>query len=159
MIIALANTDKVVVVDDEDYPLLSRYAWSLDHKGYAKTSAFGTTVKIHRMILNAPKDALVDHKDRDKLNNRKANLRLCDNAFNQANTDKREFIKGKPTSSKYKGVHWRKDMDKWIARLSYMNKRIHLGSFDSEEEAALAYNEKALEVWGEYANLNKVVLK
>lgn len=51
----LGGTDKVAIVDDEDYPLLSRYSWHLDHKGYVKTSAFGTTVKLHRFILNAPK--------------------------------------------------------------------------------------------------------
>jgi hypothetical protein len=156
MIIALANTGKVAVVDDEDYPLLSRYAWSLDHKGYVKTSAFGTTVKLHRMVLNAPKDAQVDHKDRDKLNNRKNNLRLCDNAYNQANTEKRKFVNGKQTSSKYKGVKKSSNKKKWVAALNSKGERFYLGSFDSEEEAALAYNQKAFEVWGEYAFLNEV---
>lgn len=65
-------------------------------------------------------------------------------------------MNGKKTSSKYKGVHWRKDINKWVARISHRNKRIHLGCFDDEREAAKAYNEKALELWGEFARLNEI---
>lgn len=154
----IANSDKRAIVDDEDYPILNRYSWSLDHKGYVKTSAFGTTVKLHRMILNAPKDSQVDHVDRDKLDNRKKNLRLCDNAFNQANTKKREFVNGKPTSSKYKGVKRSTNNKKWVASLNHLGNRYHLGTFEKEEDAALAYNKKAEEVWGEFAYLNEVKL-
>ena len=145
-----------VTVDSEDYPILSRYSWHLDAKGYVVTNFCGTTVRIHRLILNPSKDDQVDHKNRNKLDNQKGNLRLCDNTLNQANTVKREYVNGRKTSSKYKGVHWRKDVKKWNARLSHKNKRIALGFFDSEEDAARAYNEKALEVWGEFANINNI---
>jgi hypothetical protein len=151
-LIALANHLYVALVDDEDYPLLSRYAWSLDRKGYVKTSAFGTTVKLHRMILNAPKDALVDHINMNKLDNRKENLRLCDNAFNQANTNKRETVNGKITSSQFKGVSWIKSVGKFRVKI----KRKYIGTFTCEACAALKYNEEAIKEWGEFANLNSV---
>jgi hypothetical protein len=151
-LLALANSIYNAIVDDEDYSLLSRYAWSLDHKGYVKTSAFGTTVKLHRMILNAPKDAQVDHINLDKLNNCKSNLRLCDNVLNQANTIKREFVNGKKTSSQFKGVSWVKSAGKFRVKI----KNRYIGTYKCEACAALKYNEEALKAWGEFANLNNV---
>lgn len=147
----LAGTDRVALVDEEDYPLLSRYKWSLDAKGYVKTSLVNTTVRLHRLILNPGKFDQVDHHNHDKLDNRKCNLRMCTNALNQANTRKRSG-----TSSKYKGVHWRKDLGKWASRISNKGKRIYLGYFDNEEDAAKAYNKKAEELWGDFALLNNI---
>lgn len=151
-LLALANAIACAYVDDEDYPLLSRYAWSLDHKGYAKTSAFGTTVKLHRMILNAPKDAQVDHINLDKLNNCKSNLRLCDNKLNQANTIKREYVNGKQTSSQFKGVSWVGSINRFRVKI----KKKYIGTYKCEACAALKYNEEAKKEWGEFALLNSV---
>lgn len=150
------GTNKKALVDDEDYPLLSRYKWHFDHKEYVKSSIFNTTVKLHRMIMAAPKSLQVDHINGDKLDNRKCNLRLCDNASNQANKKKRPLMKGKPTSSRFKGVHYRKDRKEWSARIGHKNKRIDLGSYKNEEDAAIAYNKAALKYHGEFASLNKI---
>jgi len=104
---------------------------------------------MHRFILNAPRHKLVDHIDGNGLNNRKANLRLCNHSQNAWNR--------RPNSgchSKYKGVYWNKDKKKWHATISKSYKRIHLGYFDNEIEAARAYDKKAKEFFGEFAYLN-----
>lgn len=154
--IQLSNSNVVCLVDDEDYSILSRYTWRIDPKGYVVTNFCGTTVRIHRFILNPPKNAQVDHKNNKKWDNQKHNLRLATNTENQRNVPKTP----RKTSSKYKGVHARKDRehrkDKWVARIAVDGKRIHLGYFNSEEEAALAYNNAAMKYFGEFANLNKL---
>ncbi|MFX0181968.1 MAG: AP2 domain-containing protein [Candidatus Hodarchaeota archaeon] len=60
-------------------------------------------------------------------------------------------------SSKYKGVYWSKSKKKWQAYIKKNNKRYHIGTFTEEDEAGLAYNRKALELFGEFACLNKVI--
>jgi hypothetical protein len=154
--IYMSNSIYPAFVDDEDFPLLNRYTWHVDPKGYVVTSLFGTTVRLHRFILNAPKNMQVDHINGDKLNNTKTNLRLATNTQNQQNVPKTP----RQTSSKFKGVHSRKDRehrkDKWVARIAVNGKRLHLGYFNSETEAALAYNEAAVKYFGEFANLNKL---
>lgn len=155
LILAIVNSDSKCMVDDEDYAILSRYSWSLDRKGYAKTSAFGTTIKMHRFLLNAPKNKQVDHIDGNPLNNQKENLRLCNNSQNQANRGKPK-TKKLETTSIYKGVHLRKDLNKWTARIGFNGTRKHLGHFNTQEEAAKAYNKSALELFGEFAKLNQI---
>jgi hypothetical protein len=150
--IQVSNNENLVMVDDEDYPILSRYTWNIDPKGYVVTNLNKTTIRMHRFILNPPKDMQIDHINGIKHDNRKCNLRLATNTQNQRNTFKRK----RETSSKYKGVHWRKDMGKWASRIAYEGKRIYLGYYDDETEAAEAYNMKALELFGEFANLNKI---
>jgi hypothetical protein len=93
---------------------------------------------------------LVDHKDRNGLNNQKENLRICDYSKNAQNS-KRNPIYG---SSNYKGVYLYKRTNKYRANIKLKGKRIYLGYFDSDKEAALAYNKKAIELFGEYACLN-----
>jgi hypothetical protein len=151
--IEVSGSRVAALVDDEDYPLLSRYKWSLDGKGYAKTNfhigSVNHTIKMHRLITAATKSFQVDHINQNKLDNRKDNLRLCNNRQNQGNMPKR-----KGGSSKYKGVH-RKD-GKWQARITTGSKRISLGYFLTEEGAAQAYNEAAPTYFGEFAYLNVI---
>ncbi len=149
--IKLSNSDVSCLVDDEDYPILSRYTWRIDPKGYIVTNFNGTTLRIHRLILNPPKNIQIDHKNNKKFDNQKHNLRLATNTQNQQNVLKTK----RKTSSKYKGVHWRKDANIWVARIAVNGKRIHLGFFGTELEAAKAYNEAAIGYFGEFANLNE----
>jgi len=104
---------------------------------------------MHRLIMNAPEGLVVDHIDRNGLNNRKCNLRLCTKAQNVQNSRPR-----RNRSSKYKGVFWNKLNKKWSASIHKGDKRIYLGGFDDEIEAALAYDRKAAELFGEFAYLN-----
>ena len=104
---------------------------------------------MHRLILNAPQNKLVDHVDGNGLNNRKTNLRLCN--YTQNAWNRRPAAGG---HSKYKGVTWNNNSKGWYVRICKDYKSIYLGCFDNEIEAALAYDHKAEELFGEFAYLN-----
>lgn len=158
---------KVAIVDDDDYDRLAEYKWYA-HKNrtcnlYYAMRQVGTApnqkcIRMHRVVANAPDGVMVDHKDGDSLNNRKANLRLCTHGQNIANRRR----KGKNKSSQYTGVTWRPDNRKWRAGIkggplipgTNRRKNITLGHFDSEVEAAHAYDDMAVIVHGEFACLN-----
>ena len=93
---------------------------------------------------------LIDHVNLVTSDNRWSNLRPASKMENQRNA------KPRGVSSKYKGINLRKDNDLWRARISVGNKRIDLGSFECEHEAALVYNQAAIKYFGSYAWLNKV---
>src|SRR6202522_3121523 len=110
---------------------------------------------IHRLLAltfipNPDNKPIVDHIDQNKLNNDLSNLRWCRQIENNYNRHKRNNI-----SSKYKGVGWHKQNKKWMASIHKDNKNIHLGCFDDEVMAAKKYNEKAIELFGEFASLNQ----
>jgi hypothetical protein len=140
------------LVDDEDYVLVSQYKWHL-HKGrktnYARIKNKHICTTMHRMVLVNP-EGLVDHINGNGLDNRKENLRVCTNAQNIRNMVKTSG------SSKYKGVTWDKRCNKWAAAIWLNYKRIHLGRYSSEIDAAKAYNEAAIRLFGDFANLNTV---
>lgn len=145
---------KNLLVSDEDYNWVSKYLWSVNKNGYAVRSVKTSDGKwsklyAHREILNAPTGLFVDHIDGNKLNNQRDNLRLCTSKDNQRNSKS-----ANGSSSKYKGVCWDKSRRKWLANITVDRKSIYIGRFKTEEEAALAYNEKAIELFGEFARLN-----
>lgn len=94
-------------------------------------------------------NSMLDHIDGDGTNNKVDNLRLVSNQENQMN--KRAKV---GCSSKYKGVHWCKQRERWRSRIKISGKFTFLGSYTSEEEAARAYDKAARETFGEYARLN-----
>lgn len=146
-----------VIVDDEDLPLVSKYKWSpiTNERGKIYVhSGVRPTISIHRLIMGvSSRDVLVDHINHDALDNRKKNLRICNKSQNCSN---RRSARG--ASSKYLGVSKSvsKNVTKWTATISKMRKMIYYGRFDTEIEAAKAYNEWAKEVHGEFANLNVI---
>ena len=146
------------VVDDEDYAALSEYNWYLTHFGYAARAVWTghrtAAVWLHREIVGARVGEDVDHADHDKLNNRRANLRICTRSQNQQNRLKSSLPGGRQPSSQYKGVSWFKSRKKWAAYIKQNGKRKHLGYFATEREAALAYDSAARQLFGEFAYLN-----
>lgn len=151
----------VALVDDEDYAMVMQHKWYASQKGdtvYAERTDWDKVAKryrhlsMHRLILNPPKGLKVDHKDRNGLNNQRFNLRLCNKAQNCMNARKPDH----GLSSKYKGVVLFKRQGTYRAYIKKDQKQYHLGYFGTPEEAALAYNAKAVELFGEYARLNKV---
>lgn len=92
---------------------------------------------------------VVDHKDRDKMNDRIENLRAATHTQNMQNR-----TSSKRSTSKHLGVCFGTDCKKWISIISIKGKQIHLGYFDTENKAAIAYNNAALIHHGEFANLN-----
>lgn len=137
---------KFAKVDNEDFDRLKDINWSYSD-GYAINHKLGS---MHRYIMNAPSNMLVDHKKLENtLDNRKENLRLATKSQNASN------IKSHVDStSQYKGVSWRKDTEKWNASITKDGVYYSLGCYSTEEEAALAYDKKALELFGEFARLN-----
>ena len=99
--------------------------------------------------MNAPAGLVVDHIDGNGLNNRKSNLRVCTQAQNSLNSRPR-----RNSSSRYKGVSFYKRDKIWQAQIFYNFRTINIGRFDDEIEAALAYDRKAAELFGEFAYLN-----
>ena len=96
-----------------------------------------------------PKGMATDHINGDGLDNRKQNLRICTHAENLRN---RRL--GKNNTSGYKGVSWHKLHKLWYAHISHNKKLMSLGYFKDKEEAAKAYDRKAIELFGEFAKLN-----
>lgn len=108
---------------------------------------------MHRFILGITDPKIkVDHINHNELDNGKCNLRACQHKQNMRNVLKCK----RQTSSMYKGVYWHKMGKKWMGYISYEGKRIHLGLFTNEGDAARAYNERASELYGEFARFNEV---
>lgn len=155
---------KFAQVDDDDFEELNKFKWTLTkcdnsfyalrtiYEGRISKGVYGKQKKIylHRQIMNAPSDKLVDHKDGDGLNCQKTNMRLATKSENQRN--KKPKTNG---TSEYLGVCWSKKENKWLAQINIPNVRKRIGVFKSEENAAIAYNILAEKHYGEFANINK----
>lgn len=142
-------------VDDEDFDWLSKFNWNRQlgaSRGYARCGVGGKVLLMHRVIMHCSPNQSVDHINHDKLDNRKANLRVVSQSDNMANARKT----AKPKSSKFKGVNRRKKNGRWRAELFKHGVYYYLGDYSTEVEAAQAYNKKALEMSGACAHLNEV---
>jgi len=106
---------------------------------------------MHREILNPPDHLLVDHINRNGLDNRKANLRPATRSQNSMN---KPFIKTTPSSSKYRGVSWSKSQKKWNVQIGLNGKHKFIGYFHDEIQAAKAYDRAAKLYHKEFAVLN-----
>lgn len=149
---------KIAIVDDEDFEKLSQYKWFAHNDKnfrlwYVMRKAGSKHLYMHRVVLNVPKDLEIDHINGDGLDNRKSNLRIC---TRQENT--RNKRKGKGTS-KYKGVYWNKKVRKWHTQIVVNHRRIYLGLFEDEREAALQYDVFAEKYFGGFAKPNLPNLK
>lgn len=160
------RTGLFAMVDDQDYDWLNQFKWrsKCGYKSktcYAVRTLLASESKIKRgismhcqIIGSCSRNQQVDHKDQNGLNNQKNNLRLCSQSQNNANRSPLPR-----STSKYLGVcYWpEKGRRKhWIANISKNNKSIRIGRFKTEIEAAVAYNKKAKEIHGQFANLNKI---
>lgn len=116
------------IIDAEDYPLVSKYKWCSDRSGYAKTVNEG--IYLHRLLLNAKTGQQVDHINLNILDNRKKNLRICNNSLNSSNR--------KPYNKlSLKGVEKHKN-GKYSAYFRNENKQYHSPCYKSKEEASFA---------------------
>lgn len=146
---------KFTIVDDEDYEKLKDFKWWYSKIGYAVHTEYisltqgSNKIYMHRLILETPLNMCCDHINGNRLDNRKCNLRIVtkqQNQWNRSSTGK--------GSSKHKGVYFSKQKNKWLSKIQKDFKEYHIGFFATENEAVIAYNKKAVELFGEYAKLN-----
>lgn len=154
---------KFAQVDDEDYDFLMQWKWQTkkdSHTYYASryrniTRTNRVLILMHRELLGLKKGdgKFGDHKDRNGLNNQRGNIRIATKSENMRN-------KQGYGVSNYRGVslnvynNKNRVYIKWIATIKNSGKQKTLGRFNTEIEAALAYNKVAKELYGEFANLN-----
>ncbi len=144
------------LVDDEDYPLLSRHSWHVIHSGktqhYATMTFRGMAILMHHLIVpsktTGPRRYL-DHSNGNGCDNRKENLRFASRSENARNCTAQVG-----TSSKFKGVCWHKGRQQWTAGIWLEGRRQHLGYYEDEILAALVYDEEALKQFGRFSRLN-----
>lgn len=140
------------IIDADDVPLVEGYTWKAfvdKRRVYATTEIGGrknkTGIRMHRLIMGAPKGVDVDHIDHNGINNRRANMRLCTRSENLQNQRKRL-----DNTSGFKGVNYYKRTGRWRAYIMRDSKEQHLGYFDTPEEAHSAYCKASKEIHGEY---------
>lgn len=154
--------NKFALIDNEDYRLISKYKWcAVNNHNYTYYALSGCwnkqtkkvkQIRMHRLIMGITDPKIqIDHINGNGLDNRKKNLRVCNNSQNHMNQEKRKFC-----SSRFKGVYWYKLLNKWRARIYMNGKSKDLGHFDNEIEAAKVYNEAAIRYFGEFAKLNVI---
>jgi len=140
--------------DPEDEVRLLDHFWVVTYSGKDRFPVLYTTVDtklvyMHRYLLGVTDSKVfVDHKDGDRFNNKRSNLRLCNNQQNCTNQKPRFGLKYKGVSKLPSGMY--------RARVAVEGKHVHIGVYATEDLAALAYNDAALWYHGEFARLNTV---
>ncbi|WP_430229663.1 hypothetical protein [Paraburkholderia tropica] len=149
----------IVHVDEEDAHLFDGRAWravectpgKIYIRWQTKRRGKYKSFYLHRLIMDASKGILVDHRDGDGLNCRRLNLRLGDHVLNARNSQK---IKNRVTTSRFKGVNWHKRNKRWFCRIRHSGKQHVLGNFASEVEAAYVYDIASIQFHGDEGRTN-----
>jgi len=146
---------KLALIDNEDFEYLNQWKWHWDGEYAARTIKFnGITHKItmHRLILNnIPKGKESDHINRDKLDNRRNNLRIVSNAENQMNKNLQ-----KNNRSGVRGICWYGKYDKWQTRIGFGGKKMFLGYFSNIKDAIEIYNTTSKKLYGKFTYINQM---
>ncbi len=148
----------VAFFSPDDLEKVSGGVWYSDHRRDAtyaarltQTKNFRTKIYLHRLITGATKGVTTDHIDGDGLNNRRENLRVCSNI---ENCRSRHKARGR---SKFKGVLWNRQNQKWKANITIDSRLKHLGFFDDDVLAARAYDRAVQVYFGEFCMTNEAM--
>jgi hypothetical protein len=157
---------KFAIVDDEDYPYLSRFKWYYhrlpDGEEYAATGMYvgkrTFNIPMHYFLTERKNGLVILFKNKNSLDNRKENLLMVSASESRHQTRKYKMRDDNHTGirSKFKGLCWHPVLKKWQVSIIKGKKRTYVGVFASEIDAARAYNEKALELYGELAYQNQI---
>lgn len=148
---------KFTIIDKDDLEFVMRHKWhpqitnGITYAYSRPNFSRKETLALHRYIVGCPKGMVVDHKNGDTLDNRRDNLRVC---TQKQNTRNRRKIKPTKDGGRFKGVRTSRNGKKWYADIISDGKTYRLGVFNTERDAASAYNAKAKELHGEFAKLN-----
>lgn len=134
--------------DKEDFEKIKPYTWHITACGYVAGKKYGDTTDtlMHRLVMNAPKNKQVHHKNHKKNDNRKQELQLCTNKENS-----RHKKKMKSNTSGTTGVSWSSGMKKWHAQIMVNYNNINLGYFENIDDAKTAYDIAKHKYFGEFA--------
>jgi hypothetical protein len=144
---------KYAIISLEDYEKISQHKWRAlrsPQTFYAVRSQKGKTIYMHNQVAYPPSGMMVDHIDHNGLNNSRGNLQLATRSQNACNRRKRDT----KCTSRYKGVWFNKREGKWMSSIKIECRRIFLGYFDNQLDAAKAYDKAAKEYHGKFAALN-----
>ena len=151
--ICLTGTADRMICDIEDLDKLKRSTWSKNAKGYAKCrkkiDGKIKTVLAHRLIMNAQEGSIVDHINRNRLDNRKSNLRMVDIKANRVHSELRPG-----NTSGYAGVQRQKNS--WVAMITKDGKYGVIGHYETKEDAIKARRKAEMEIYGVYSNENYI---
>ena len=131
--------------DLEDYVIIKDYCWSLDNHGYLRSSKNKKKINMARLIMNTPENMVVDHIDRNIVDNRKENLRNCSSMNNSWNTKR---VGGK--HSGFSGVYWNEKNKNYWSFITCNHKLHYLGSFKNIEDAKEARTQAEFKYFGEF---------
>lgn len=151
------DNKSTIILDNIDMDLANLKYWSKNNSGYFYVNSHSLHVLILERKLNRKIQSgyICDHINRNKLDNRRENLREMPKCAANWNINKPN--NNRIPSSKYKGVSFNKEKQKYQSKIKFQNKTIHLGWFKDEIKAARIYNTKSIELFGEFASINEGV--
>jgi hypothetical protein len=149
--IFLTSKGEKIIVSLEDAEKAGAHTWCISKDGYPVATINRKTTKLHHYLLGTTPSSMIDHKNGNKLDNCRENLRFASFSENASNMRMR-----KDNTSGFKGVFWNKKDHTWCSVITFKGKTYRLGNFINKNEAALAYNEAAKNIHKEFACLNPI---
>lgn len=138
-------------VDDEDFAALAQISWTLDRFGYARCPVYAGKPSLMHRIITGNRAGVVDHKNSDRLDNRKENLRVCSHTENQRN----RRGAGIRSKSGVLGVIWLNRCKRWRAQIQPDGRTIHLGYFVCLDDAIEARAAAEQKYYGKFAPIRE----